>query len=251
MCDRAAVEERLSHWLRDEAGIAEPRRVVSHTPQRILLSKFAAGFAEGLRRTLERVPQLFDIDAATQAYQAEASLHPDASRVETWRTATSRILVAARDQGRLTPAQCSEVQAGIDSVAAMLSGILWSEPSAAAGYEPLPGEVQAFQDAIEQLDSDGSHFTRRYGVFDGAEVVNHCPGAPYARTFLHLGWVVCTGTPPPVLSHRHKRGTIGRSRWYSAERDALSQPHRRPDRAVRDAGLIRVAGRLPMAWPRG
>lgn len=191
------AERRLNRWLHDDAGIAEPRRIVSRSTDRILVSKFPPGFGERLRQTLAGVPDLFGAAAVTAAYRREALEDLSRPKVEVWRRAMGRVLVAGRPV-RLSPAQRSEVQAGIDSVAAMLAGILWSDPPAGAAYQPLAGEIQAFRDAVGRLRSDSSPFTRRYGVFESAEVVNHCPGAPFARRLLDLGWLVCTGTPPPV-----------------------------------------------------
>jgi hypothetical protein len=193
-----AFEEALIRWLQQEAGVEEPRRVVSRSDSRILLSKFAPGFAERLRVTLDRRVDLFDDAAVAAAYARQASLSPKIARVETWRLAMSGMLADADGRSHLTPPQRAEVQAGIDSVAAVLASVLWSTPTAADFYEPQPGERAAYRDAVAQLGSAASPFTRRYGVYDGAQVVNHCPGAPYARTLLALGWRICTGTEPPV-----------------------------------------------------
>jgi hypothetical protein len=118
-------------------------------------------------------------------------------RVDAWRLAMSGMLANGHGPHRLSPAEQAEVQAGVDSVAAVLASVLWSEPAARDSYQPQDGERAAYRDALARLSRVDGPFTRRYGVFDGAQVVNHCPGAPYARMLLALGWRVCTGTEPP------------------------------------------------------
>ena len=49
-----AHADRLNRWLKDEVGAEEPRRVVSRSDTRVLVSKFAGGFAERLRDSLDR-----------------------------------------------------------------------------------------------------------------------------------------------------------------------------------------------------
>jgi hypothetical protein len=195
--DQAFVD-RLNRWLRQEVGAEEPRRVVSRTDARVFVSKFAVGFAEHLRETLDHRADLFDVDAVSIAYARQATRSPDMPRVEVWRLAMGGMLADGHRPHRLSPAQRAEVQAGIDSVAAVLASVLWSEPIVGGAYQPQPGERGAYCDALTRLGNTDGPFTRRYGVFDGAQVVNHCPGAPYARVLLALGWRVCTGTEPPT-----------------------------------------------------
>jgi hypothetical protein len=195
--DRTYVE-RLNRWLQQDVGAEEPRRVVSRSDDRVLVSKFAAGFAEQLRESLDRRSDIFDRDAVSEAYARQTALLPGMSRVEAWRLALSGMLADIDGPRPLSAVQQAEVQAGVDSVAAVLASILWSAPAAGDPFQPQPGEREAYRDALTHLSSAAGPFTRRYGVFDGAQVVNHCPGAPYARGLLALGWCVCTGTEPPA-----------------------------------------------------
>jgi hypothetical protein len=195
--DNQGYADRLNRWLQQEVGAEEPRRVVSRSDARVLVSKFATGFADRLRESLDRRADLFDPGAVATAYVRQAALSPDLARVEVWRLAMGGMLADGRGHIGLTPAQQAEVMAGVDSVAAVLAAVLWSEPTAGDEYDPQASEREAYRDALARLGSADGPFTRRYGVFDGAQVVNHCPGAPYARMLLALGWRVCTGTEPP------------------------------------------------------
>ncbi|MGD9892701.1 MAG: hypothetical protein AB7R89_08185 [Dehalococcoidia bacterium] len=194
-----AYAGRLNHWLRHEVGAEEPRRVVSRSNDRVLVSKFAAGFAEHLRESLDHRADLFDPGAVATAYARQVARAPDIPKVEVWRLAMSEMLADRNGTYPLSPAQQAEVQAGVDSVAAVLASVIWSAPTAGEPFRPQTGEREAYRDALARLGSTAGPFTRRYGVFDGAQVVNHCPGAPYARMLLALGWLVCTGTEPPAL----------------------------------------------------
>ncbi len=100
----------------------------------------------------------------------------------------------------LTADEQAEVRAGIDSVAALLDSILWSGPVAGADYAILPGESDAYVEAVARMD-EGAMFTRFYGLFEGRRVENHCPGAQFARLLLAQAWTLCTGCPPPSPSH--------------------------------------------------
>ena len=198
MDDNQGYADRLNRWLQEEIGTEAPRRVVSRSDARVLVSKFAAGFADRMRESLDRRADLFDRGAVSTAYVRQAAVSPDLARVEVWRLAMGGMLADGRGDNGLTPVQQAEVMAGVDSVAAVLASVLWSEPRAGDEYHPQAGERDAYRDALARLGSTDGPFTRRYGVFDGAEVVNHCPGAPYARMLLALGWRVCTGTEPPL-----------------------------------------------------
>jgi hypothetical protein len=193
-----ALERRLNAWLRAEVGVETPRRVVREEPGRILVSKFAAGFAQRLHRTLERLPRLFEVETVAAVYRRLAAARPEAGRVATWRAAALAVLDEGAGPAALTAVQRAEVRAGIDSVAAVLETVLWSGPRAGdTGYRPLPGEVAAYRDALTRAERAQDLFTRVYGTFEGAAVVNYCPGAPYARALLAQAWTVCTGTAPP------------------------------------------------------
>ncbi len=194
-----AEDPSFAAWLRDEAGVTEPRRIVRRDAERILVSKFEAGFAARLHESLARMPELFDRIHTSAAYQRFAATHPDSPRVAAWHETMRTLLDALALERGLTGSQAAEVLAGIDSVAALLDSVLWSTPTAGnREYSPLPGEESAYTDALHQMDATPGIFTRVYGVYDGALVENHCPGAPFARTLLDNAWTIVTArsTPP-------------------------------------------------------
>jgi hypothetical protein len=191
-------ETRLNEWLSAEAGVEQRRRIVRRNDERILLSKFAPGFADRLRRSMGLVPELFDIKLVWATYTHLAEIDPSARRVDTWHRSMRQLLGSFGAERGLTGDLQAEVLAGIDSVAVVMDMALWSAPLCADEYSPLPGEVGAFRDAVAPLDPGHDLFSRYYGSFAGAEVVNHCPGAPFARALLAQAWEVCTGTTAPA-----------------------------------------------------
>lgn len=197
-------ETAFAAWLREEAGVEEPRRIVRRDGTRILVSKFDEGFAPRLFESLTRVPELLDDAVMRRAYDA-ASGDAGGTRVGAWREAASNVLGALAPGRGLGPAQVAEVQAGVDSVAALLDAALWTAPAPGGKYTPLPAEVAAMAEALAKLEGPSSMFTRHYGTFRGARVENHCPGAHAARALLAQAWNLCTGlalpdTPEPLAT---------------------------------------------------
>lgn len=191
------TEEAFADWLRDESGVAEPRRIARRDPQRLLVSKFPEGFAAQLHDALARVPELFELAPVSATY-CEIAATPEARRVEAWHESILGLLRRLGAERGLTADQQAEVRAGLDSVAALLDSILWTSPVTGAPYAPAPGETEAYREAIARMDAPDGVFTRFYGVFEGMRVENHCPGAPFARKLLAHAWTICTGTEPPA-----------------------------------------------------
>lgn len=192
------LQRPVARWLREDVGIEEPRRVVHANQGHILVSKFERGFAAELHALLFLMPELFDPRAVAEAYaQVVAEVSPTDLRVEAWHAALHRLLREAGERHALNEVQQGEVRVGIDSVRAILTTVLWSDPLIGDDYTPRTAEVTAYREAL--LDRDPAHdmFSRYYGVFEGRSVENHCPGAPFARVMIEQGWEICTGTPPP------------------------------------------------------
>lgn len=185
-------------WVQRDLGIEEPRRVVRVDDHGVLLSKFDPGFASRLHELLALLPELFDEASVVARYDAAAAgAPPETGRVATWHAAMHAALREAGERHSIPDLRQAEVRTGIDSVAAVLEGVLWSAPRVGADYTPLPGEVEAYVDGLESLAEGRDLFTRYYGTFEGHPVRNHCPGASHARTMLAHAWRACTGTPPP------------------------------------------------------
>ena len=195
-----AMEERLRHWLADECGVVEPpRRIARLDARELLVSKFVPGFAARAGAAIERLALGESPDPLAAAYARHARRHPGASRVELWREAACGA-VRERAAVRGMDAEDAElVVAGVESVAAVLRAVLWSDPVAGQPYAPSPAERRAWIDAVARMDDPaGGLFTRRYGDFEGRAVVAHCPGASHARALLAAAWRACTDTPPPA-----------------------------------------------------
>jgi hypothetical protein len=188
-----STDDQVLRWLRDVAGIAEPRRVVRRSPSAILVSKFDEGFAARLHETIDRLPEMFD-DALVAARFAELAVdEPDRLRAETWRMAVNSILGAAAAREGLPADAVAEVRAGVDSVAAVLDAILWTSPVAGQPHVPEPSEVEAYHDTRARMDAERGLFTRYYGSFEGVPVENHCPGFQVARRLFAQAWAICAG----------------------------------------------------------
>ena len=200
--DSAAFSEReiaLNVWLQNHVGVNEVRRIVREDPDSILISKFEPGFAPGLHTMLDELPQLFDSAEIAIAYSAVASADESATalRVDVWDQAMRRLLATLSAQRGIEDDRQALIRVGIDSVRAILDSALWSVPLISDDYEPQAGEIAAFRDVTSSMSPDHDLFTRHYGLFEDLDVVNHCPGAPFARLMLGQAWQVCTDIAPP------------------------------------------------------
>ena len=184
-------DDRFAAWLR-ETGIESPRRIAREGNGVILVSKFEEGFAARLPEALDRVPELFDATFVRSRYAALAQGTP---RTEAWRLALAGILAALGPDRGIDRDQASEIQAGIDSVAALLDACLWSTPVLGAAWQPSAAELEARDEALGRMDAEPGMFTRYYGDFEGSRVENHCPGAPFARRWFAQAWETCGHTP--------------------------------------------------------
>ena len=187
-------------WLRDR-GIDSPRRIVRESDEAILVSKFEPGFAARLHDAVDRLPELFDEQCVRERYSAASA---DTSRVEAWRMGAGALLESLAPQRDLTRDQLAEIQAGVDSVAALLDSVLWTAPQAGdSAWAVSAGEEAAYGDALARMDDDSSIFTRYYGDLEGKRVENHCPGAHVARQLIGQAWRIVTGavveSPEPEL----------------------------------------------------
>jgi hypothetical protein len=178
--------EEFEAWLREAAGAMGPRRLAHAGRRTILVSKFEEGFFERLEAALQRLPALFDEQAVTVAYRTAAGMGRAASRAEAWRLAMESILRRAEASGTVDARQRAEVMAGVDSVAALLGAVTWTDPGPGSPWTPTPAETSAIAELRARLAPDGDLFTRHYGAFEGVPVVNQCPGSRYARRFLEM-----------------------------------------------------------------
>lgn len=185
----AQARARFEEWLR-RIGIEGFRRVARHGPEGILVSKFEAGFAARLHEAMDRVPELFDEDVVAGRYGRVA---PGTPRVEAWRLAVEGLLHDVGLARGLDSDQRAEIQAGVDSVAALLDSVLWTTPVIGADWRVSLAEREARDDAIRRMNDERGVFTRYYGEFEGLRVENHCPGAQMARRLFAQAWAVCTG----------------------------------------------------------
>jgi len=190
-------DEAFAAWLRDEAGIAEPRRVVRRGAARIVVSKFEEGFAARLQDSVSRVPELLQGRAIEDAYSEQAALEQGATRVTAWQAAALGVVRSLASERELSVEEVAEIAAGVDSVAALLDSILWTGPTPGDGYQAGASEQGAMGDALARMDADTGKFTRYYGTFRGARVENYCPGSQVARALLAQAWRCCTGQPLP------------------------------------------------------
>lgn len=183
----------ILRWLRDAAGIAEPRRVVRRSPTAILVSKFDEGFAARLHETIDRLPEMFDDALVAERFAELAANEPDRLRAENWRLAVNSILGDGAAREGLHPGAVAEVRAGVDSVAALVDSILWTSPVAGRPHVPEPSEVEAYDETRARMDAERGLFTRYYGSFEGVPVENHCPGSQVARRLFAQAWAICAG----------------------------------------------------------
>jgi hypothetical protein len=187
--------EALQRWINDDLGIEGARRLVRDDGREILVSKFDEGFAAGVHDLIALMPELFEESSVIAAYEREAA--HGGIRLDAWHRGMHAMLRAAGDREHISDLRQAEVRTGIDSVYAILSTALWTEPQVDDRYAPGTGERTAYLETIETLADDRDLFTRVYGRFEGRTVVNHCPGAAFARVMLAQGWTACTGEPLP------------------------------------------------------
>ena len=189
----------LSQWLASEVHVDEPRRIVRTDDTTILLSKVEPGFALELHNTLDLLGFTSDDDFKLKIKERMWDAYPESmSRVEAWRKSVKDILVQSGDKFSIPAARLNEIQIGVDSVAALLDATLWTSPALADdSYEPESGESKAYLENLQALTDGSDIFTRFYGYYEGKSVMNHCPGALFARKLLATGWEICTGANTP------------------------------------------------------
>jgi hypothetical protein len=188
----AIDEGEFQAWLA-ASGIEGWRRVARVTERQVLVSKFEPGFFDRLDAALQMLPELFDAAAVRRAYRhAAEALAP--SRAEAWRLGMAALASAAETRGAIDARQRAEVMAGVDSVAALLAGVTWTDPGPQHAWAPSAGEAAALADLRDRLAPDGRLFIREYGTFAHRRVVNHCPGARYARQFFEIACALCYGS---------------------------------------------------------
>lgn len=187
--------DAFQHWINDDLGIEGMRRIVRDDGKEILVSKFEEGFAAGVHELIALMPELFEEPSVIAAYRQEAA--KGGTRLDAWHRAMHAMLRAASERQDISDLRQAEVRTGIDSVYAVLSTALWSDPQAGDDYTPGAGERIAYLDALDSLGDGRDLFTRVYGHYEGRLVVNHCPGASFARVMLAQGWTACTGEAPP------------------------------------------------------
>lgn len=190
--------DALQRWINDDLGIEGARRLVRDDGREALVSKFEEGFAAGVHELIALMPELFDETAVVDAYRAEAT--NGGLRLDAWHRAMHGMLRTAGERENISDLRQAEVRTGIDSVYAILGTALWSDPTVDEPFAPGNGERVAYLEAFESLSDGRDIFTRVYGRFEGRMVVNHCPGASFARVMLAQGWTACTGEPPPVAA---------------------------------------------------
>lgn len=186
-------DEAILRWLRDVAGVLDPRRVVRRSASSILVSKFDEGFAARLHDTIDRLPVMFDPEAVAARFAELVDADPTLRRAEAWRLAVAALIREAADRQGLHPDAVAEVLAGVDSVGALIDTILWTGPAGPEPSPPEPSEQEARSDIRARMDAERGIFTRYYGSFEGVPVENHCPGAQVARRLFAQAWAICTG----------------------------------------------------------
>lgn len=190
--------DALQRWINDDLGIEGMRRLVRDDGHEALVSKFEEGFAAGVHELIALMPELFEETSVVADVARESSA--GGLRLDAWHRAMHGMLRAAGERERISDLRQAEVRTGIDSVYAILGTALWSDPVVDEPFEPGNGERVAYVEALESLSDGRDIFTRVYGQFEGRMVVNHCPGASFARVMLAQGWTACTGERPPVAT---------------------------------------------------
>lgn len=181
--------EGLQLWLA-ERDVVGARRVVAVDDRRILVSKTPPGFVEGLFEALEALGSALADDSV--AAECALTARVGRPRVDAWEEAVMRAVARQVVRLNLPPTVVEEVKFGVESVAALLRSVLWSDPKVGECYALSAAESAAYEDLCERLTGDAAKFTRVYGIFEGRPVVAHCPGASLARRLLDQGWRLCT-----------------------------------------------------------
>ena len=187
--------EALRRWINLDCGIEGARRIVRDDGSDILVSKFEEGFAAGVHELIALMPELFEEQAVVAAYERETTA--GGARLDAWHRGLHEMLRTAGERANISDLRQAEVRTGIDSVYAILSTTLWTEPTVDESFTPSAGARIAYLETLDSLSDGRDLFTRVYGRFEGRMVVNHCPGASFARVMLAQGWTACTGEPAP------------------------------------------------------
>lgn len=198
--DDPAFERRLLAWLKDDVGIPDERRVSRLDEDTVLVSKTEPGLAADLHQLMEHLPELVSESAVLAAYALEtARADAGTSCLEVWDRSMRALLgEASETRGVADEERQAQIRVGLDSVRAVMESVLWTNPRIDdADYAPAAAERAAYLDATRRL-AGHDFFTRYYGAFEGRPVLNHCPGAAYARVMAAQAWLACTGEPPPA-----------------------------------------------------
>lgn len=196
-------ESSFSQWLITEAQVSEPRRIVRTDETTVLVSKVESGFAVELHNTLDLLGFKSDDDFKLQVRARMWDAYPaDMGRVEAWRLSVKDVLLESGKEFSIPVVRLNEIQIGVDSVAALLDATLWTNPVLANDdYQPTTGESKAYLENLKALNDGSDIFTRFYGYYAGKSVMNHCPGALFARELLSSGWEICTGVKTPEVKN--------------------------------------------------
>ena len=192
---RPVDPDALQHWINDDLGIEGKRRIVRDDGHELLVSKFAEGFAAGVHDVIAQMPELFDEHRVVEVYTRTAEA--GTTRLDVWHQAMHSMLRTAGEREGIADLRQAEVRTGIDSVYAILGTALWSDPTVGDDFAPGAGERTAYLEALASFSDGRNIFTRVYGRFEGRTVLNHCPGASFARVMLEQGWIACTGERLP------------------------------------------------------
>lgn len=185
----------MNEWLATEGAVTGWRRVVHRDRRTVLISKFEPGFAANLYDILDLLPELMSIAAVRTAYERQLDGSSTVMCAEAWRRATGSLLRSLATLRGIPEADQAAVEAGLDSVAALLDAVLWHPAAVVRAAGPSNAETAAYGEAVARIDGSSSIFTRQYGLFDGAQVLNHCPGSAVARKLFSQAWNVCTNSP--------------------------------------------------------
>ncbi|MBH77886.1 MAG: hypothetical protein CL897_06635 [Dehalococcoidia bacterium] len=192
------TEDRLHRWLVNEHGIVDVRRIVREDDNGFLLSKVPSDLIGRVGVMVERLALFSKDDPIAIATADQAYRYPNRSRVDNWRAAVCDLIRKRAQSQGFSSDDADLLTVGVESVAAVMRAVLWSDPVEGEICAPSSAEIDAWRDVLGRTDRAGDLFTRHYGFFEGKAVSSHCPGAPYARAFMESAWRCCTGTPPPA-----------------------------------------------------